>query len=31
VEETGIRLKPEHIIWITIMFTAVVLILKFMG
>ena len=30
-EETGIKLKPEHVVWITVMFTAVVLILKFMA
>ena len=31
VEERGIRLKPEHVIWITILFTAFVIIMKFMA
>ena len=30
VEESGIKLKPEHVVWITIIFTALVLVLKFM-
>ena len=31
VEERGIKLKPEHIIWISIGFTAVVLMMKFLA
>ena len=31
VEESGIRLKPEHVILITVTFTAIILVMKFMG
>ena len=30
-KETGIRLKPDHVIWISIFFAAIVLIMRFMG
>ena len=29
--EEGIKLKPDHVVVITVLFTAVVLILKFMA
>ena len=31
VEESGLRLKPQHVVIIAVMFTAMVLVLKFMG
>jgi preprotein translocase subunit Sec61beta len=30
-EETSVKLKPEHVIWITVIFTALVLVMKFMA
>lgn len=30
-DETGIKLKPEHIVWISVLFAAFVIIMKFMG
>ena len=30
-EESSVKMKPEHVIWITVGFTAVVLIMKFMA
>jgi len=30
-EETSVKIKPEHVIWITVFFTAIVLVMKFMA
>ena len=30
-EETSIKIKPEYVIWITVFFTAIVLVMKFMA
>lgn len=30
-EETGIKLKPEHIVWISVLFAVFALAMKFVG
>lgn len=30
-EESDIKIKPEHVIWVTIIFAAIVILLKFMA
>ena len=30
-EESSVRIKPEHVVWITVVFTAIVLVMKFMS
>jgi preprotein translocase subunit Sec61beta len=30
-EETSVKMKPEHVIWVTVIFTVLVLVMKFMA